>query len=462
MGTVQSHQATSLHEAAWPDILTNLHVAYTELTSTQRELERRMGETDETRELFERVVESMAEALFLMDVTGRIVRVNRAAVELLGCAEPAVLGQSLAKVCGTSTIPATPWQVLERAPSGLLPTIDTELQTHTGRAVAVSLSCGVVRDQRGKITGMLVIARDVTARRQAEAERQALQKQLVETSRRAGMADVAANVLHNVGNILNSVNVTAALIARTLRKSPLRDLNRIALMLQEHAATLGDYLVRDPKGQQIPGYLTKLSEYLDQEQAMILKEVEALSTNIEHIRQIISMQQSLARFGGLQEPVQLTELMEQAVAINLAVLERHQIAVVREYADLPEMMTDRHQVLQILVNLINNATHVMRACPGRQHCLTLQVGLAPDIPGWVRLQVHDTGVGITPENLTRIFSQGFTTREGGHGLGLHSSALAAKMLGGTLRAHSPGEGQGATFTLDLPVKGGEGVGDKGP
>ena len=194
---------------------------------------------------------------------------------------------------------------------------------------------------------------------------------------------------------------------------------------------------------------------------MILKEVESLSNNIEHIKQIVSMQQSLARFGGLQEPVRLTELMEQALAINLAALEQHQIAVVREYADLPEMMTDRHQVLQILVNLINNATHVMQASPGRQHCLTLRVDLAEDMPGWVRLQVHDTGVGIKPEYLTRIFAQGFTTRQEGHGFGLHSSALAAKMIGGALRASSPGEGQGATFTLDLPVKGGAGVGDKG-
>jgi two-component system, LuxR family, sensor kinase FixL len=457
---VQGHQATSLHEAAWPDILTNLHVAYAELTHTQLELERRIGEIDETRELFERVVESMAEALFLMDVTGRIVRVNRAAAALLERAEPALLGQAFADICGT-TVPATPWQVLERAPNGILPTIDTEFQTQTGRALPVSLSCGIVRDQRGKITGVLIIARDITARQQADAERQALQKQLVETSRRAGMADVATNMLHNVGNILNSINVTATLIARTLRKSPLSDLGRIARMLQEHTPTLDDYLMHDPKGRLIPGYLTKLSEYLDQEQAMILQEVESLSNNIEHIKQIVSMQQSLARFGGLQEPVRLTELMEQALAINLAALEQHQIAVVREYADLPEMMTDRHQVLQILVNLINNATHVMQAYPGRQHCLTLRVDLAEDMPGWVRLQVHDTGVGIKPEYLTRIFAQGFTTRQEGHGLGLHSSALAAKMIGGALRASSPGEGQGATFTLDLPVKGGAGVDDKG-
>jgi two-component system, LuxR family, sensor kinase FixL len=449
---VQTRRAASLHEAAWPDMLTNLHVAYAELTHTQLELERRMGEINETRELFERVVESMTEILFLMDVTGRIIRVNRAAAELFECDEAALLGVPFAELCDTTAIPATPWQLLERAPSGILPHMDIELQTRTGHTVPMSISCGLVRDQRGKITGVLVIARDITARQRAEAERQTLQQQLMEASRRAGMADVAASVLHNVGNVLNSVNVTTNLVASTLRKSPLGDLGRIATMMQEHAAALGDYLTHDPKGQQIPGYLAKLAEYLAHEQATMLQELTALGKNIEHIKQIISMQQSLARFGGVQEPVTLTELMEQALAINLAALERQQIEVVREYAALPLVLVDRHQVLQILVNLISNALHAMRAWPERQHVLTLRVGLAEGMEGWVRLQVHDTGVGIKPEHLTRIFAQGFTTRQEGHGFGLHSSALTAKIMGGALRADSPGEGHGATFSLDLPVK----------
>src|SRR5262249_33857683 len=155
-------------------------------------------------------------------------------------------------------------------------------------------------------------------------------------------------------------------------------------MLQEHVSTVGDYLSHDPKGQQIPGYLTKLGEYLIQEQTMMLRELAALSKNIEHIKQIISMQQSLARFGGLQEPVTVTEIIEQALVINLAALERQQIEVVREYAELPQVLVDRHQVLQILVNLISNAIHAMRAWPGRQHYLTLHVGLAEDLEGWVR------------------------------------------------------------------------------
>jgi PAS domain S-box-containing protein len=292
---------------------------------------------------------------------------------------------------------------------------------------------------------------EIAERRRAETERQALQQQLLETSRRAGMADVAANVLHNVGNVLNSINVTTNLLASTLRQSPLGDLGRVAAMLQEHAADAGSYLTSDPKGQQIPGYLSKLAEYLAEERTTMLSELAALGRNVEHIRQIISMQQSLARFGGLQEPVHLPELMEQALRINLAALERQRTRIVREFAAQPQVLIDRHLGLQILVNLISNAAHAMGASPKRQHCLTLRVGPA-DREGWVRLQVCDTGVGIPPAHLTRIFAQGFTTKKDGHGFGLHSSAIAAKRMVGTLLADSPGEGQGATFTLEFPAQ----------
>jgi signal transduction histidine kinase len=70
----------------------------------------------------------------------------------------------------------------------------------------------------------------------------------------------------------------------------------------------------------------------------------------------------------------------------------------------------------------------------------------------LRIRVEDVGEGIAPENLPRLFTHGFTTRKRGHGFGLHSCALAAKEMGGTLAVFSGGSGNGATFTLDLPAK----------
>jgi signal transduction histidine kinase len=106
-------------------------------------------------------------------------------------------------------------------------------------------------------------------------------------------------------------------------------------------------------------------------------------------------------------------------------------------------------VLQILVNLIHNAKYALDASGRADRQLTVRVGLARE--NWLEVKVADNGIGIPAENLTRIFSLGFTTRKGGHGFGLHSGANAAKEMGGTLQAQSDGAGKGAQFTLELPL-----------
>jgi signal transduction histidine kinase len=152
----------------------------------------------------------------------------------------------------------------------------------------------------------------------------------------------------------------------------------------------------------------------------------------------------------MQESVTPAELMEQALHMHLTALEQQHIDIIREYDERVTMITDKHHVLQILVNLISNARDAMRSSSGPLQ-LRLRVGLTEDRHGFVRFQVTDTGIGIPPEHLTRIFAQGVTTKPDGHGFGLHSSALAARRLGGVLSAHSAGAGQGATFRLDVPA-----------
>jgi signal transduction histidine kinase len=161
-------------------------------------------------------------------------------------------------------------------------------------------------------------------------------------------------------------------------------------------------------------------------------------------------QQDIARAGNIREPVSVEDLMEQAFLMALPEPEKYQIQIVREYSPVPTIMTDRHQVLQVLVNLITNAKNAMVEHSGPTRRLTLRIGVV-SAKALARFEVTDTGGGIKPENLPRLFAQGFTTRKAGHGLGLHSAAIVAKNLGGTLQAQSAGEGCGATFTLDLPL-----------
>jgi len=184
------------------------------------------------------------------------------------------------------------------------------------------------------------------------------------------------------------------------------------------------------------------------EQQTVLAEAELLRRNIEHIKDIVSMQQEYTRVSGVSEVMKVADLVEDSLRMNAASLERHGVTVVREIRDIAPIAIEKHKTLQILVNLIRNAKF---ACEeGGQSEKRLTLGVA-QVDGWVHISVSDNGVGIPPENLTRIFNHGFTTRKEGHGFGLHSGALAAKEIGGALRVHSEGLGHGATFTLELPI-----------
>lgn len=281
-------------------------------------------------------------------------------------------------------------------------------------------------------------------------ELQEAQAELVTTARQAGMAEIATNVLHNVGNVLNSVNVSAGLVSSQMRASKAQGLGKVVQLMNEHTGDLGDFLTRDQKGKMLPGYLSKLAEVVAAEQQGIIEELAQLSKSVDHIKDIVTTQQSYAGASSVFEQCQIADLLEDALRMSAGSLSRHQVAVVKEFADVPSLPLDKHRVLQILINLISNAKHAMDGVPERQHQITLRLHSAQG-PA-VQIQVADNGEGIAPENLTRIFAHGFTTRKDGHGFGLHSCILAAREMGGSLTAHSEGLGQGATFTLELPIK----------
>jgi C4-dicarboxylate-specific signal transduction histidine kinase len=304
-----------------------------------------------------------------------------------------------------------------------------------------------VLGKAGKNYGRIWTFRDVTERKQAEARLQALHQQLLETSRLAGMAEVATNVLHNVGNVLNSVNVSAGLVADNAKKSKVSYLGKVVALLNEHAADLGTFITADPKGRQLPGYLSQLAEQLAREQLSAITELELLRQNIEHIKEIVAMQQNHALVSGLKEIINLKDLVEDSLRMNDGAMQRHQITILREFDPVPSVNVEKHKIMQILVNLIRNAKHACEDTGRADKRIT--VGLTNG-DGRIKISVADNGVGIPAENLARIFNHGFTTRKDGHGFGLHSGALAAKELGGSLTAHSPGPGRGATFILELP------------
>ncbi len=289
---------------------------------------------------------------------------------------------------------------------------------------------------------------EIEERKRMEAQVANTHKELLIASRGAGMAEVASNVLHNVGNVLNSVNVSASLVVDRARKSQVSELGKVLAWLDQQAADPASSLAAPGKAAELRSYLQLLNEQLVQEQQATITELKSLHKNIEHIKEIVAMQQSYAKISGVTETVNVRELVEDALRLNAGSLQRHQIQLLREYQEVPPMTVEKHKVLQILVNLIRNAEHACSDAgrPDKQ----IRLRIAPTDQG-VSMAVVDNGIGIPPENLTRIFSHGFTTRKGGHGFGLHGGALTARELGGSLTAHSEGPGTGATFVLELPV-----------
>ena len=439
----------------------------------------------------------LAQGVVMLDRQGSIVLANNAFAKGVGLPLNDLIGSTLSRLAWTPATPSTepssePWTMALNTRTAQTD-VRMVLADSSGKSRHFLVSSAPIVDESERLRGAVVSFDDVTQleeanvalssaveelershaqivkqnseldrtnqslvveideRKKAESERETLNRRLQEASRRIGMAEVAASVLHNVGNVLNSVNVSVGLIQKTLERTPVGNLGRIGQMFQDHMNDLNSYLTQDEKGKQIPSYVVKLADQMNTNFTGINKELDSLESNIDHVRRIIAAQEGLAKPKVLLEPTQLADVVEQALAINRDSLEQGKIAVVREYVELPTTMCDRHQVLQIMVNLINNAVHVMKAMPDRSHRLTLTIGYHPDDRQRVQIQVHDTGLGIKPDNFNRLFKQGFTTREGGQGLGLHSSSLAAKLLGGNLSAASKGEGQGATFTLELPL-----------
>ena len=306
-----------------------------------------------------------------------------------------------------------------------------------------------------RVNSALQTANDELEQRVEERTRQLkdTQSELMDTARQAGMAEIATNVLHNVGNVLNSVNISADLVSRKLRSSKALGLGKAMNLINEHSHDLGHFLTEDEKGKLLPGYLNQLVEAIATEQQGLTDELAQLSKSVDHIKDIVSTQQSYAGANSLMEPLVVSELLEDALRMNSGALTRHHVTVIKEYGEVPRIMGDKHRLLLILINLISNAKYAMAGVSNHARNMTLRAMVVGES---LQISVKDEGEGIPEENMTRIFAHGFTTRKEGHGFGLHSCALAAIEMNGHLTAHSEGPGTGATFVLQLPLKLAEG------
>jgi signal transduction histidine kinase len=318
-----------------------------------------------------------------------------------------------------------------------------------GSVCHIASLAAVVTDSVDASPRLVGIDLDITDRVEADERERNLQQQLRDASRQAGMAEIATNVLHNVGNVLNSVNISASVVADKVKKPRTSGLGKVAALLQQHQGDLAAFVATDARAKHLPAYLAELAQQLNVDQEATLQELESLRKNIDHIKEIVTMQQSYSKLVGVPERLAVKNLVDDALRMNCGSFSRHGVTLKCEFEDVPEIVVEKHKVLQILVNLLRNAKH---ACDTSNRTDKQVVMRVSNQAGGVQIKVTDNGIGILPEHMTRIFTHGFTTKKEGHGFGLHSGALTARDLGGALRVDSAGPGRGATFTLDLPLK----------
>jgi len=407
--------------------------------------------------LLEAVITDLPVALLACDVAGRITHYNRAAADLhhmptrhpsvQGSSEPLALAAEVYLADGVTPVHETDHPLARALRGETISNLELVIVPPAAAPRTTLSSARQLIGPDGQILGAVAVIQDTTERKLSDLELERVHKQLMTASRQAGMAEIATNVLHNVGNILNSVNISLSLVAERVKQSNAPGLRRVATLLQEKGQHVGEFITSDERGKRIPAYIATLAEQMVTDQKMALQEIASLRDNLEHIKSTVAMQQNYAKRCGVTETVAVVELVEDSLRLNAGAFARHGVTLRREFADVPQITVDKHKVLQILVNLVRNAKYACDESGRTDKLLTLRIEPAINA---VRISVVDNGVGISAENMPRLFTHGFTTRQSGHGFGLHSGALAAQELGGLLRAESNGPGCGATFILELP------------
>jgi signal transduction histidine kinase len=400
------------------------------------------------RTLLEAVITDLPIALLACDVAGNVTHYNRAAVEL-HCvdaeSQPKTAQVFLAD--GVTPVSADDHPLMRALRGETIVNLELVIQPRETIARSTLSSARRLIGPNGLTLGAGAVVQDTTERKRAELELERVHKELMTASRQAGMAEVATNVLHNVGNILNSVNISASLVTDRVKQSKAPGVTLVADLLKDQGADLAAFMSTDARGQRIPEYLSALGKQLTADQQMSLQELGSLRDNLEHIKETVTMQQSYAKLCGVTETVEVVDLVEDSLRLNAGAFARHGVTLCREFSPVPPITVDKHKVLQILVNLVRNAKYACDESGKTDKLITLRIEPATE---GVRISVVDNGVGIPAENMDRLFTHGFTTRQSGHGFGLHSGALAAQELGGSLRAESDGSGLGAAFILELP------------
>lgn len=291
----------------------------------------------------------------------------------------------------------------------------------------------------------------VLARLKAEADKRTAalveeHRLLSEDARKAGIAEMTTGVLHNIGNILNSVTISTGQIRRVIEQSKSARLGKVVTLVEKTDKPLTEFITVDPRGKLVPIFLSELERSLREEKQLLTKESESLLHQIQLMDQAVTLEQSYAGRLSREENVDIPDLVDNTIQLLEAGLLKRSIRLEKDYRGQVRCRTVPFQLVHVLTNLLRNASEALNEKRG-ERIIKVSVAYQGD---QVVIRVTDNGVGIDPENLNRLFTYGFTTKSDGHGFGLYSCRLAMRELGGDIWAESQGKGKGSTFIMQVP------------
>lgn len=430
----------------------SMELSSTELFNASQKLKRqnlRLTDLQSTAEKLryenELILNSVGEGILRVDLAGMVVFANPRALQMAGWEARELMGRSLhealphRKANGVACAKEN-CSIFGAFLDGYIRHVDTEtFLRKDGTPFPVEYTSSPVRET-GKVVGAVVVFKDI-------AKRLDLEKSFVQAAHQAGMAEIATGVIHNVGNILNSVNVSAENIQRIVDENKVGSLKKANALIQENMSAIGEFLTKDPRGSKLPGFYVSLEEAISSDFDKLRVESSELTRKIQLIKDVVNIQQNYAKGADFKEELSPQEIVENALLIQLESLLRYNIKIVKSLPTTRPVLAQKSKLIHILLNLIKNAKEAMADCEKNERILSLEVENGGD--NHVVIRISDTGCGVAPENLNKIFTHGFTTKKDGHGFGLHHCANALTEMGGTIFACSDGVDRGTTFTIKL-------------
>ncbi len=400
--------------------------------------------TTVSKNYMDSILQSMKEMLIILDTKGTITKVNRTTTESLVYEEHELVGQSM-DVFLVNEVASLPYR--QNSETQLHDTEGTFL-SKDGRRIPVILSRSSFSDDEGNLQGTICIARDITGKKEAEEQLDSAQKEMIKNAHNAGMADIATGTLHNVKNIITSVQTTANYVYRLLGSSKVAGYRKANAVLRNNIDRISDFVSNDPKADPLMKYYLHFEDAIVKEQETVKENVKRLLELTENITKVISAQQSYAGSCSMNEYYDLAKIVDDAITMQMGTIRSYEIKIEKEISDIQQVRVQKTKLVHIIVNLLKNARDALLDNPEDRRNVRISIESDDDS---AYIKIGDNGLGIAPDNLSQIFNHGFTTKRDGHGFGLHSSASYMAEMGGKMSVESEGLGKGTTFILTFPI-----------